>query len=133
MPNQVIHFEIMADDPERAAAFYSSVFGWDIKKWDQSDLGMDYWMVMAKPQDSKEPGINGGLLKRNGPAPADGSSANAYVCSVIVDDYDAIAAKVEANGGVCQVPKYDLAGMAWQGYYKDTEGNIFGIHERTKK
>lgn len=22
-----------------------------------------------------------------------------------------------------------VTGMAWQGYYKDTEGNIFGIHQ----
>jgi hypothetical protein len=27
------------------------------------------------------------------------------------------------------LPKHAIAGMAWQGYYKDTEGNLFGIHQ----
>jgi predicted enzyme related to lactoylglutathione lyase len=133
MKNAITHFEIMVDDPERAVAFYTAVFGWEIKKWEMSDLGQDYWMVMAKPQGSKEDGINGGLLKRKGPAPEQGTSANAFVCTVVVEDYDATAAKIEQMGGVCQMPKFDLAGMAWQGYYKDTEGNIFGIHQMVKK
>ena len=34
-----------------------------------------------------------------------------------------------ANGGKVAMPKYALPGMAWQGYYIDTEGNIFGIHQ----
>jgi predicted enzyme related to lactoylglutathione lyase len=31
---RVIHFELNADDPERAARFYQDVFGWTIEKWD---------------------------------------------------------------------------------------------------
>ncbi|HEV2494165.1 MAG TPA: VOC family protein [Terriglobia bacterium] len=31
---RVIHFEINADQPERAAKFYTAVFGWEIKKWE---------------------------------------------------------------------------------------------------
>lgn len=27
------------------------------------------------------------------------------------------------------LPKMALTGMAWQGYYLDTEGNVFGIHQ----
>ena len=27
------------------------------------------------------------------------------------------------------MPKFALPGMAWQGYYIDTEGNTFGIHQ----
>jgi uncharacterized protein len=34
--NRVVHFEIHAADPERAAAFYRKVFDWNIKEW-QSD------------------------------------------------------------------------------------------------
>lgn len=133
MSNRIVHFEIMADDPERAAAFYRSIFGWEIAKWTGPDVGTEYWMVMTAPKDSAEPGINGGLLARRGPKPTEGCSANAFVCTVIVDDYDATATKIEAQGGVCQVPKFSLAGMAWQGYYKDLEGNIFGIHQMVKR
>jgi len=51
---RVVHFEIHADDPERAAAFYRSVFGWEIRKWDGP---FDYWLVMTGPRE--EMGIDG--------------------------------------------------------------------------
>ena len=31
---RVVHFEIRADNPERAVKFYSEIFGWEIQKWD---------------------------------------------------------------------------------------------------
>jgi predicted enzyme related to lactoylglutathione lyase len=46
-----------------------------------------------------------------------------------VEDYDATEAKILAAGGQLALPKYALPGMAWQGYYLDTEGNTFGIHQ----
>jgi len=46
-----------------------------------------------------------------------------------VEDYDAVEAKILKNGGKVALPKYALPGMAWQGYYIDPEGNIFGIHQ----
>lgn len=30
---KVIHFEIPADDPDRAVAFYTQAFGWKIESW----------------------------------------------------------------------------------------------------
>jgi predicted enzyme related to lactoylglutathione lyase len=36
-----VHFEIHAEDPERAANFYSQLFGWEITKWDGP---VDYWL-----------------------------------------------------------------------------------------
>lgn len=126
MPNRPVHFEIMADDPERAAAFYRDVFGWEVQKWEGGQ--MEYWMVMTAPKDSTEPGINGGLMRR--PAPLERQCAsNAYVCTVAVENYDDIAEKILAAGGKGAMPKFALVGMAWQGYFLDTEGNTFGIHQ----
>lgn len=31
--NRVIHFEVHAAAPERAAEFYRRVFGWQVKEW----------------------------------------------------------------------------------------------------
>lgn len=126
MPNRVVHFEIMADDPERAAAFYRNVFGWEVQKWEGGQ--MEYWMVMTAPKDSAEMGINGGLMRR--PAALEKQCAsNAFVCTVAVEDYDAIGQKVLDNGGAVAMPKFALVGMAWQGYFLDTEGNSFGVHQ----
>lgn len=126
MPNRVAHFEIHCDDPERGVKFYTDVFGWEIKKWEGGQF--EYWMVMTGGKD--EPGgINGGLLRRPCPAPAAGAASNAYVCTIVVDDYDAYAKKIEAAGGKVAMPKMALTGMAWQGYFQDTEGNTFGLHQ----
>lgn len=123
------HFEIHADNPERAVKFYTDVFGWDIKKWEGGQ--MEYWMVMTGAKD--QPGtIHGGLIRRKGPAPTEGQPVNAYVSTVIVDNYDEVAAKILAAGGIVAAPKMALIGMAWQGYFKDTEGNIFGLHQADK-
>lgn len=126
MANRIVHFEIQAEDPQRAITFYKEVFGWEFPVWMEEPK---YWGVMTAAQDSKEPGINGGLLVRKGPAPTEGQSVNAYVCTVQVDDIDATIAKIEGAGGTLALPKHAIMGMAWQAYYKDTEGNIFGIHQ----
>jgi predicted enzyme related to lactoylglutathione lyase len=118
---RVIHFEIHAQDPERAVKFYTAVFGWEMKKWDGP---MEYWLVMTG--DPQAPGINGGLLRRHGPPPNDGQAVNAYVCTIEVPSADATAAAVTANGGTIVVPKMAIPGLGWLFYFKDTEGNIFG-------
>lgn len=129
--NRIIHFEIHADDVERAVKFYTDVFGWEIKKWDSKE--MEYWMVMTAPMDSKEPGINGGLLKRPAPLKEGMCGSNAFVSTIVVGNYDEIAKKILAAGGKEAMPKFAIADMAWQGYFIDTEGNTFGIHEVMKK
>ena len=53
-----IHFEIPADQPERAIAFYQQVFGWRFQKWEGP---MPYWLVQT---GGEGPGIDGGLLAR---------------------------------------------------------------------
>jgi predicted enzyme related to lactoylglutathione lyase len=125
--NRIVHFEIQADEPQRAVTFYKKVFGWTIEQW--PGLGYEYWMVMTAEKDSKEPGINGGLLKRPVPLAKDMCGSNAFVCTIQVDDYDAVAKTIEEAGGKVAMPKFALAGMAWQGYFLDTEGNTFGLHQ----
>ena len=117
---RVVHFEIHAADPERGVKFYESVFGWTFQKWEGP---IEYWLITTGPDS--EPGINGGLLRRQGDI--DGQAVIAYVCTIGVDDLDATMAIVEANGGTVAVPKMPIPGMGWLAYYKDTEGNIFGI------
>lgn len=123
---RVAHFEIQADDVDRAKAFYTSVFGWTFQDWG-GPTGPAYWGVVTGPDD--EPGINGGLLPRPAPAPAAQQGANAFVCTVVVDDYDGFERRILDAGGQVALPKAALTGMAWQGYYLDTEGNTFGIHQ----
>lgn len=129
--NRVVHFEIQADNPERAVKFYKEIFGWKIDKW--PGLGWEYWIVMTAEKDSKEPGINGGLLKRPAKMPPQECGTNSYVCTVQVEDFDEIAEKIKKFGGKVAMPKFAIPKMAWQGYFLDTEGNTFGVHQPDEK
>ncbi len=112
---RLVHFEIHVDDMERAKKFYGEVFGWIFEDW-SSYAGMPYFGAVTG--DSNELGINGALMQRQGASPEPGKALNGYACTMGVKDYD-------SN----ELPKYALPGMAWQGYYIDTEGNTFGIHQ----
>lgn len=126
--NRVIHFEIHADNPTRAAKFYGDLFGWTFDQFGQ----MEYWMVGTAPKESKAMGINGGLLKRQGPLPKASEGMAAYVCTIDVENLDDMMAKVVAAGGSIAKSKSAITGMAWLAYCKDTEGNMFGLFQEDK-
>lgn len=117
---RVVHFEIHAGEPARAAEFYTKVFDWTITKWEGP---VDYWLVDTGA--AEQPGINGGIVKRMGEI--DGQAVIAFVCTVDVDSIDKYSEKVLSNGGQNVVPKMAVPGVGWLAYFKDTEGNIFGI------
>jgi catechol 2,3-dioxygenase-like lactoylglutathione lyase family enzyme len=60
--NRIVHFELPADNPDRAVEFYKKSFGWQIQKWPGPQ---DYWLVTTGADG--EPGINGGILRRQHP------------------------------------------------------------------
>ena len=117
---RVIHFELCADDPERAVKFYDEVFGWKTQKWDGPQ---SYWLL--ETGEEGQPGINGGLMKRSeNPLPP--SSATNTIDVPSVDDY---SQKIAGHGGKVVMPKFAVAGIGYMAYCEDTEGNIFGIME----
>jgi len=120
MKNAPAYFEIQADDLQRAANFYSEIFGW--KFTEAKGLPVLYWRIEMN-------GGRGGLLKRPAKAPPPGSGTNAFVCSMEVDDFDATAEQIIKLGGVVALPKFAVPGRCWQGYFIDTEQNTFGIFE----
>lgn len=124
--NRVVHFEIQADDIERAKKFYESVLGWKISKFmKKEDMGMmDYWMIETGEEG---PGINGGLYERK---VAD-EKYYLYDCTVDVKDLDAAIAAVKANGGTIMKEKMEMKGVGWFASAKDTEGNRFGLMQAT--
>jgi len=109
------HFEIPASDPQRAIAFYSTVFGWTFTKWQGP---MDYWLITTGP--ASEPGINGGLLPRRDPA-------QPCVNTIGVESLDQTIEAVVKNGGSIALEKISVPGVGWLAYCKDADGHIFGI------
>jgi predicted enzyme related to lactoylglutathione lyase len=88
----------------------------------------EYWFVVTRPDGAL--GINGGILKRRGPAPTESTPVNAYICTVDVPDIDATIERITASGGTLALEKTKMPGVGWLAYYKDTEGNIFGVNQQ---
>lgn len=118
--NRVVHFEIHADDPERAKSFFSALFGWKITKWDGP---IEYWLIETGPKTDQ--GIDGGMLRRR--APIDGQAVIAYVCTIDCENIDTTMANAQKLGAAIALPKTAIPGVGWMAYLKDTEGNIFGV------
>ena len=120
MPRPV-HFEIHAEDLDRAQRFYEGLFGWTIQAW--GDTG---YRLITTGEDTQR-GINGGMLRRMGPGPAAMAPVTAWVCTVDVDDLDGYLARSQAGGGAVALPRMAVPGVGWLAYCKDTEGYIFGL------
>ena len=101
-----IHFEMHATDPERVQTFYRTLFGWQFQSWGGP---AEYWVITTG--DAAQPGINGGLVRRRGPAPAEGQAVNAFVCTVDVPDVDATLGALPSAGGTVGLPDGNLCGV----------------------
>src|SRR4030042_39933 len=104
--SRVVHFEISADQPERAVQFYSSVFGWKINKWSNEN----YWL--ATTGDESEPGIDGAIQTRSDP--------NATTVNTIdVESVEDSVARIQDCGGTILQPKTVIPGIGYWALCKD--------------
>jgi uncharacterized protein len=121
MSGRIVHFEMPADDMERAQAFYKDAFGWQLTPMPE----MSYTMVVTTPTDDQgmptEPGaINGGLTPRQSPV-------STPTLTIGVDSVDEALATVEKHGGKVVAGKMAVGDMGFVGYFSDTEGNVVGL------
>ncbi len=120
----VVHFEIPADDMERAQKFYTESFGWNVNYMPE----MNYAIVSTTESDEqtgapKKPGaINGGMLKRQEPI-------KNPVITINVESIDEAHKKIEAAGGKVIREKMPVGDMGFASYFTDTEGNVLGLWE----
>ena len=114
--SRVYYFEMPVDDFDRAIKFYETVFGWKVTKTDRPSG--PYYSV--KTGDDNKPGINGSFFKKE-----EGWSTVSNVINV--DDIDTCIAKLQELGGEIIFPKTTINGVGYLAYFKDTEGNSFGM------
>jgi len=111
---RIVHFELPVDDPDRARAFYSSVFGWKLEAYGDAP----YWLATTGAEG--ELGIDGALAGRS-------ELTSAPVVVIGVDDLDAAAADALAHGAEELQGKQPVPGMGWSSYLRDPEGNVIGL------
>ena len=119
--DSVIHFEIPADDMDRAETFYSKAFGWKIN----IIPSMKYAFATTTETDEKmkplQPGaINGGLLKKT-------DDIKSPMININVKNMEDAVKHVEAAGGKIIINPFPVGTAGISAYFKDTEGNVLGI------
>ena len=118
--NSVVYFEIQANDPQKSIEFYTNVFRWNFIK--QDGLPIEYYRIETS-------GIEGGMFKRPADTPSLNCGTNAFTCTMEVENFDRIAEKIIQNGGQIAMPKFAIPGRCWQGYFLDSDHNVFGIFQ----
>jgi len=79
---------------------------------------MDYWLITTGKEG--EPGIDGGLGRRT-------ELGAKTVNTIDVSSVDEFVKRVVENGGTVVVAKHAVPGVGWLAYFKDPEGNVFGM------
>ncbi len=126
--DKVAHFEIPFDDAKRAEAFYSKVFGWGMNFIPEMNYHFVRTVDVDDKQMPKEAGaINGGMYKRGG------TSADYPVIVIEVANVDDYIKKAKKAGGKVAMEKRVVGDRGFYAQIFDTEGNIIGIWEYSKK
>jgi predicted enzyme related to lactoylglutathione lyase len=121
--NAVAHFEIYADDPEKLAQFYSSLFDWTI----EYIPNMEYRFIKTVDTDEKgmptqTGGINGGMIRR-----PPGYQGKEWVNYVNVESLDASVERATKLGATLMKPRAAVPGMGWFAMLLDPQGSPFAL------
>src|SRR5919202_5577186 len=106
----IVHFEIPADDIERARKFYTDLFGWKIEKIanntdNNSKLTsaatgepIEYWIITTTDDKGNKAAVGGGMMKRQMP--------EHHITNYIgIDSIDKYASRIEKIGGKVFAPR----------------------------
>jgi hypothetical protein len=113
----VVHFDVPADDIERAKKFYSALLGWKFESFPM----MQYNLITTTNLDGT-PGVGGGMGKRMEPSQR---MMNYFGVSSI----DIAMKQVKSLGGKILSEKMAVPRMGYLVNCIDTEGNLFGLWE----
>jgi uncharacterized protein len=113
---RVVGFELSSQYPEKAAEFYSKVFGWKV-----AEPQWDYWEVTTGEEDKA--GINGGISK----GPHDYPHGSRI--QIEVDSIDLAIANAKNNGAMIVRDKMEFDDF-YLAYLVDPVGIGFGLIQR---
>ncbi|MDI2098941.1 VOC family protein [Ruicaihuangia caeni] len=110
----ITHIDIPVSDMERAKAFYSRLFGWEILEYP----GFEGYPMWRAPN-----GVSGGGL-----APRDERFTQPR-STVEVDSIDDTIAATIAAGGQVAAEKTQIDATSWWAVVVDPDGNEIGLYE----
>ena len=122
--NSVVHFELPAQDRERAKKFYSAVFGWQMMDFDPKNTMVSTTPTNEQGQPLNPGAINGGIYTPDKPTTP----------SIVIDvpNLEAHLKLVEANGGKKVDDVIEIPGMGRYLRFSDPEGNLVGMWQTVR-
>lgn len=115
---KVVNFHVPADDVERAATFYRTVFGWEFAPFPNSPVPY----LVHDGSGSEGAGIPAAITARQ-------DIVKAPTPTIDVGDIDQAMATIAVSGGQ-QGRVADIEGLGRFGYAIDSEGNIIALLQR---
>ena len=112
----ITHIDIPVSDFEKAKAFYSRLFGWEIAEVPGFE-GYPMWQAPNK--------ISGGGLA---PRDEDFTQPRSYV---EVDSIDDTVAAARDAGATVLMDKSEISPTSWWAVIADPDGNAIGLYEGT--
>jgi predicted enzyme related to lactoylglutathione lyase len=108
-------FSINADDVEQSRRFYESVLGWTFEAWGPPE----FYVV-----NTGNGGVAGSVQRRREIVP--GERITTLEATFAVEDVDAVAAAVVANGGRIVMERTTIVGVGDLIWFQDPSGNTLG-------
>jgi predicted enzyme related to lactoylglutathione lyase len=126
--DRVVHFEIPADDLDRAQRFYWDTFGWEITKVPMPEA--EYYIANTVPMESQglpkgARAINGALMRRE-------NSGQSPIIVISVSSVADHLEKAERGGGRVVLATQQVGDMGLYARICDTEGNVIGLWQDLK-
>ncbi len=113
-----MHFDLCANDPQRALAFYKAAFGWTAERW----TGGSFEYYLIRTGGAPERGIDGGLMRATG-------GKLETTLTLAVASLEAAMTAVTAAGGTIEGQVEEIPGVGRMVNCRDTEGNVIGLME----
>jgi uncharacterized protein len=124
--DKVVHFEIPADNVERAKKFYQETFDWKITPMPQMNYTLLGTVEIDEKNMPKEAGaINGGLMECS-------FGIQGPVLTISVDNIDAAIEKIQKQGGKIVQGKMEVPTVGFIAYFADSESNVLGLIQPTE-
>ncbi len=113
-------FEIPVADFDRAKKFYGTIFDFDMPEMMMGPNRMGFFL------HERGKGVGGAIILESGRKPSDHGT---LVYLAAGADLGVVLNRVKAAGGSVTVAKREVApGMGFVGLFKDSEGNLVGLH-----
>ena len=118
MPHgKICYVEMPAQDAAASAAFYSKIFGWNVRTRGDGETAFD----------DATGGVSGTWVKQRG------DSTGGMLTYIMVDSIEDALRKIAAAGGKVLKPYTAIGGGAGFAIFRDPGGNRVGLYEEPAK